>query len=93
MIQTLYDHIEDKSKILTSEKVVTIKNSPLDVTVTTNTGKSFSGDMLAGADGINSTIRQKMCEESQLVDPTWIDLSEINCMCSSGFVFVQWANL
>lgn len=89
LIQTLYDHIEDKPKILTSEKVVTIKNSPLDVTVTTNTGKSFSGDMLAGADGINSTIRQKMWEESQLVDPTWIDPSEINCMCSSEFVFAM----
>lgn len=92
LVQTLYDHIQDKSKVLTSEKVVTVKNSPSHVTVTTSTGKSFTGDMVAGADGINSTIRQKMWEESQSIDPTWIDPSEIECMYTSNFSSIQWAN-
>lgn len=86
LVQTLYDHIQDKSKVLTSEKVVTVKNSISHVTVTTSTGKSFTGDMVAGADGINSTIRQKMWEESQSIDPTWVDPSEIECMYTSDFL-------
>lgn len=86
LVQTLYNHIQDKSKVLTSEKVVTVKNSISHVTVTTSTGKSFTGDMVAGADGINSTIRQKMWEESQSIDPTWVDPSEIECMYTSDFL-------
>lgn len=80
LIQILYDHIQDKSKVLTSEKVLTVKNSRLHVTVTTSSGKSFTGGMVAGADGINSTVRQKMWEESQSIDPSWINPSEIDCM-------------
>lgn len=79
-IQILYDEIQGKSKILTSEKVVTVQNASSHVTVTTKTGNSYTGDMLVGADGIHSTVRQQMWQKSQEIDPTWIDPSEEKCM-------------
>jgi len=78
LIQILYDNIEDKSKVLTSEKVVSIENTPSHVTVTTQTGNYFTGDIVVGADGIHSTVRKQMWQEAQRTDPTWIDPSEEN---------------
>lgn len=50
--QILYDKIGDKSKVLTSERVVGIENTPSPVTVTTKTGKSFIGDIAVGGIGM-----------------------------------------
>lgn len=73
LIQILYDKVEDKSKVLTSERVVTVENTISHVTVTTKTGNSYTGDIVVGADGIHSTVRKKMWQEAQQTDPTWID--------------------
>lgn len=80
LIQILYNKIQDKSKVLTSEKVVTVQNGYSHVTVTTKTGNSYTGDMVVGADGIHSTVRQQMWQNAQATDPTWIDASEKQCM-------------
>lgn len=76
LIQILYDKIEDKSKVFTSERVVATENAPSHVTVTTQTGNSYTGDIIVGADGIHSTVRKQMWQEAQRTDPTWIDPSE-----------------
>ncbi|KAL1873344.1 hypothetical protein Plec18167_006394 [Paecilomyces lecythidis] len=76
LIQILYDAIQDKSKVLTSERVMTVQNDPSSVTVTTGTGRKFVGDLVVGADGIHSKVRQQMWEESRKTDPNWIDSSE-----------------
>lgn len=80
LIQILYDKIEDKSKVLTSERVVAIENALPHVTVTTQMGNSYTGDIVVGADGIHSTVRKQMWQEAQRTDPTWIDPSERNGM-------------
>lgn len=60
-IQTLYDKIQDKTKVLTSKRVKAVNISNPDfVRVTTTDGSSYSGDILVGADGIHSTVRQEM---------------------------------
>lgn len=76
LIQVLYDKIQQKDKILTSERVVTVTNHSSHVAVTTQSGKEFTGTFVVGADGIHSTVRQQMWESAQNLDPTWIDPSE-----------------
>lgn len=82
LIQILYDAIQDKSKVLTSERVMTVQNDPSSVTVTTGTGRKFVGDLVVGADGIHSKVRQQMWEESRKTDPNWIDSSEDQGLCT-----------
>jgi protoporphyrinogen oxidase len=48
LIQILYYKIQDKSKVITSERVVTVKNGPSYVAATTKTGKSYTGDKVVG---------------------------------------------
>ncbi|KAJ5112244.1 hypothetical protein N7532_000289 [Penicillium argentinense] len=76
LIQILYDNIQQKDKILTSERVVSVTNNPDEAIVTTKSGKTYTGTFLVGADGIHSAVRQQMWENAQKVDPTWIDASE-----------------
>lgn len=82
LIQILYDKIQDKSKILTSQRVATVQQSPSSATVITENGRSFTGDMVVGADGIHSKVRQQMWQEAQKADPTWIDPTEEQGWCA-----------
>ncbi|CAG8112183.1 unnamed protein product [Penicillium olsonii] len=76
LIGILYNKIEDKSRVLMSQRVHTIENSGSSVTVHTSTGQKFTGSIVVGADGIHSTVRQEMWKEAQRLDPKWIDPSE-----------------
>jgi 2-polyprenyl-6-methoxyphenol hydroxylase-like FAD-dependent oxidoreductase len=78
LIQTLYGHIQQKDKILTSERVVTVKNHPSHVSVITERGNTYTGTFVVGGDGIHSTVRQQMWDEAEKTDPTWFDKSEAN---------------
>ncbi|KAJ5328481.1 hypothetical protein N7452_008871 [Penicillium brevicompactum] len=80
LIEILYNKIQDKSKVLTSQRVQRIEHSDSSVTVHTASGESFTGDIVIGADGIHSTVRQEMWKEAQRVDPQWIDPSEENAL-------------
>ncbi|KAB8268882.1 hypothetical protein BDV30DRAFT_230298 [Aspergillus minisclerotigenes] len=78
LIQILYDKIQDKSKVLTSQRVQIVHTSQSHVTVTTKDGKFYKGDIIVGADGIHSTVRRQMWEEARKMNPSWIDPSEEN---------------
>jgi 2-polyprenyl-6-methoxyphenol hydroxylase-like FAD-dependent oxidoreductase len=62
LIRTLYDAIRDKSKIHRSAEVLKVetKDTTSKVTITTKDGTEYTGDILVGADGVNSRIRQEM---------------------------------
>ncbi|KAH8690634.1 hypothetical protein BGW36DRAFT_411451 [Talaromyces proteolyticus] len=83
LIQILYSAIQGKSKVFTSERVVTIRNKDSSVTVTTKSGKTYTGDIIIGADGIHSTVRKQMWLEANRVDPKWIDPSEENSLAAT----------
>ncbi|KAE8377206.1 hypothetical protein BDV26DRAFT_305041 [Aspergillus bertholletiae] len=78
LIQILYDKIQDKSKVLTSQRVQSVHTSESHVTVITKEGQTYAGDIVVGADGIHSTVRRQMWEEAKEKDSSWIDPSEEN---------------
>jgi 2-polyprenyl-6-methoxyphenol hydroxylase-like FAD-dependent oxidoreductase len=82
LIQILYDKIQNKSKVLTSERVVSVQQSQSSATAVTENGRSFTGDMVVGADGIHSKVRQQMWQEARKVDLTWIDPAEEQGSCA-----------
>ncbi|PYH90487.1 FAD/NAD(P)-binding domain-containing protein [Aspergillus ellipticus CBS 707.79] len=60
LVQVLYDHLKDKSKVLTSCAVQTIDQTDGQVQVTTTNGDVFSGQLVVGADGVHSRVREEM---------------------------------
>lgn len=60
LLQVLYDNIKDKSKILTNKRVVKVELDEDSVRAVTTDNSVFQGDIIIGADGIHSTIRDEM---------------------------------
>lgn len=60
VIETLYDNVRDKSKIQTSRGVLKVECRSEGVEVETNDGTVFHGEVVVGADGIHSRVRQEM---------------------------------
>ncbi|OJD40549.1 fad binding domain protein [Diplodia corticola] len=67
LVQILYDHIKSKDKVLAAKRVQTVKDHHDSVTVTTTDGDVFEADLVVGADGLHSAIRQEI--EKKASDP------------------------
>jgi 2-polyprenyl-6-methoxyphenol hydroxylase and related FAD-dependent oxidoreductases len=76
LIEILYEKIQDKSKVITSQRVQSIENGTSSATVTTTTGETYTGNIVVGADGIHSKVRQEMWKAAEKIDPTWVDPTE-----------------
>ncbi|PGH10930.1 hypothetical protein AJ79_05176 [Helicocarpus griseus UAMH5409] len=61
----LYDHLTDKSKVLTKKGLKKVEIEDNGVRVTTEDGELFTGDILVGADGVHSKVRQEMLRLSE----------------------------
>ncbi|CEL09222.1 hypothetical protein ASPCAL12361 [Aspergillus calidoustus] len=62
LLETLYDHIIDKSKLLTGKKVERIRHLEDIVEITTTDGSKYTGDIVVGTDGVHSRVRQEMVQ-------------------------------
>lgn len=62
--------------MITSQRVQSIENGTSSVTVTTTTGETYTGNIVVGADGIHSKVRQEMWKEAEKIDPAWADPTE-----------------
>ncbi|RAL10212.1 FAD-dependent oxidoreductase [Aspergillus homomorphus CBS 101889] len=58
LLQTLHDHITDRSKLLPNKRITRVKHLDDGVQVTTTDGTCYTGDILVGADGAHSTVRK-----------------------------------
>jgi 2-polyprenyl-6-methoxyphenol hydroxylase-like FAD-dependent oxidoreductase len=76
LLQILYDNIKDKSKILTNKRVVKTRLTHGGVQVITADGTTAPGDILVGADGVHSTIRQEMWKLAADLSPEHFDPNE-----------------
>ncbi|CRL20782.1 Aromatic-ring hydroxylase-like [Penicillium camemberti] len=67
LVEVLYEKIQDKSKVITSQRVQSIENGTSSVTVTTTTGETYTGNIVVGADGIHSKVRQEMWKAAEKI--------------------------
>lgn len=65
VLQKLYQHAPDQSKILTGKKVVSVRTLTDGVEVQCEDGSKFTGDIVAGADGVHSRIRREMWRHAE----------------------------
>ncbi|KAM0261122.1 hypothetical protein ACHAQJ_002384 [Trichoderma viride] len=69
MLSCIYNQIADKSRIRAQTGVTSFTETEDGVEVVTNKGETIKGDILLGADGIHSTIRNLMADKLASTDP------------------------
>ncbi|KAH0846650.1 hypothetical protein AYO21_08051 [Fonsecaea monophora] len=88
VLRVLYENIRDKSKILTNKRVRDVEVSDDGVAVTTTDNSVYRGDILVGADGIHSQVRNEMWRIANKSSPGWIPPDEHDRVpCDYGCVF------
>ncbi|PWY78348.1 FAD/NAD(P)-binding domain-containing protein [Aspergillus heteromorphus CBS 117.55] len=65
LLEVLFDHIADKSKLLSRRRVATIIHTDDRVNVVTTDGSMYSGDIIVGTDGTHSTVRQEIVRRAR----------------------------
>lgn len=81
LLEVLYDHITDKSKLLTDKRLVSITHTDAGDVVVTADGSTYAGDIIVGTDGTHSAVRKeiaKRAEELNLGDDYAEDGSEFS---------------
>ncbi|KAI0469315.1 FAD/NAD(P)-binding domain-containing protein [Xylaria cf. heliscus] len=75
-LKLLYDQLEHKDCIYLRSRVSRIEVADGSASVTTKDGSSHTGDIVIGADGIHSIVRQEMRRIADISDPTYFDSGE-----------------
>lgn len=75
-LQVLYENIKDKSKLLKNKKVTKVEIGSDSVTAIAADSTKHTGDILVGADGIHSQVRQEMWRIADEISPGYIPSSE-----------------
>lgn len=76
VLQILYENIKDKTKILPNKRVIKVQLEQGGVQAFTGDGHIYKGDILIGADGIHSTVRNEMWRLSEKISPGYVPASE-----------------
>jgi 2-polyprenyl-6-methoxyphenol hydroxylase-like FAD-dependent oxidoreductase len=76
----MYAHIEDKSKVLVGKRIDRIYHQDHGITVHCTDGSIFEGDIIAGADGVNSSTRHQMWNTADEQEPGAIPKEDKECM-------------
>jgi 2-polyprenyl-6-methoxyphenol hydroxylase-like FAD-dependent oxidoreductase len=87
-LETLYDNLPDnKAKVRNGQGVVSIDQDDTGVRVTLEDGSVETGDMVVGADGVQSIVRRIMWDHANAKSPKTISELEKKCMRSKNQKF------
>ncbi|KAG9231680.1 putative monooxygenase [Amylocarpus encephaloides] len=89
LLQSLYEGLQNKSRILLNKKVAQIDLIEGGVEVITTGGEKFYGSLIVGADGVHSAVRQEMYRIGNKLQPGYFPVDEqdrVPChyLCSYG---------
>ena len=79
VVKALYDNLPNKSKIVTSKKVISVLNKDQGVEVETDDKMVYKGDIVIGCDGVNSIVRDFMWDNANTAKPGFITGAEQSC--------------
>lgn len=79
LLRILADHILDPSKIRLNKRLSRVDHSAEYVTAHCTDGSSYHGDIIAGADGVFSKVRQEMWRAADAMEPGEISKREKDC--------------
>lgn len=78
-METLYKRIKHKDRILVNKRVAKVARATSRVEVLTEDGTVYSGDVLAGGDGIHSVVRKEMWRLGAELKPGYFPQDEWSC--------------
>lgn len=78
-METLYSHIKHKDRILVNKRVAKVVRAHSKVEIITQDGTVYTGDVLAGGDGIHSVVRKEMWRLGAELKPGYFPEDEWSC--------------
>lgn len=66
LLCVLHKHIREKERLLVNQKVVKVDTYEDKVVVQTSTGDVFEAQVIVGADGVRSTVREEMWRNAEV---------------------------
>ena len=78
-LQTLYDQLRDKSKVIERSRVDNIIEENEIVRVILGDGTEHVGDLIVGSDGVHSKVRELMWRNANESIPGFISAAEKRC--------------
>jgi 2-polyprenyl-6-methoxyphenol hydroxylase-like FAD-dependent oxidoreductase len=78
LLRVLYETLKDPSKVLANKGLADIQHDANGVTAICEDGTTYSGDLLAGADGVFSKTRTKMWQFAEDEHPQLVK-EDKNC--------------
>ena len=77
LLQVLHDNLKNKDKILLQKRVIEVAATSAGVSVQTQDGDTFAGDIIVGGDGIHSTVRKEMWRIADEISPGFFPEDEL----------------
>lgn len=69
LLKTIYNNIKDKSHLLPGRRVTKIEQNHKGTTVICQDGTSYTGDVVIGADGVHSRVRETIFRDMEVNAP------------------------
>ncbi|TLS26765.1 hypothetical protein PpBr36_04822 [Pyricularia pennisetigena] len=76
LLQSLYGTLKNKGNLFLNKRVVKVTTSDAGASVETKDGSIYHGDIVIGADGIKSTVRQEMWRNAAEASPGYFPGSD-----------------